>query len=577
MTEALPLAELALRFESIGAQCEFGIVQRCFGSEPLGLFRFTASSIDSLTSLLDSSFAGFLTAEDLGLEIREQEYTIFSRRFADVFAHTHIKVEAQDAATVAARETKKAAYLKSRFQLDWQAAARIYVHYGSRDEAAILRLHAALRRRSDCVLFWVVVAEHAADRGRVEVRGAGLLKGYLGHPGGFDEGSPRLDLPAWARICRSAEAIGRGLPEAPPFSAEIIPARFAVAPTRWGTVAGGDTMGRCRILYDSTYCVPAAEVTVTAHLARKSVVAVSVWIRLSRAFRGETIVLTPHHADPLNYHIADMTLLDTWQQVWAVMKLSEQREEMRLTLDVEASRSSDFVFSGWLLQAGGVPDESLRPDERIPLPEADATIVTPPGPSAGPGSIMRWIALLMRSLAGRLDPLASLPASSDDDTAFDFLRLANTLIEISRYDEADAVLVAAKSLYPWRAELFTHYALCAQRRRNVAQAAARWNDVVTSFPQYALSHYRLAAALRELGETERALGIIERALPAHGDDVGMVAEAARVYATLHRWPEALAQWDRALAMANPTSEWRDARAHAVRMAAVDLSAPAGHP
>lgn len=38
-TDMLP-SELVARFESLGDNCEFGLVQRHFGAEPVGVFRF---------------------------------------------------------------------------------------------------------------------------------------------------------------------------------------------------------------------------------------------------------------------------------------------------------------------------------------------------------------------------------------------------------------------------------------------------------------------------------------------------------------------------------------------------------
>ena len=40
-----PLNEMLLEFESLGDNCEFGLVQRHFGAEPISLLRFAGFEI----------------------------------------------------------------------------------------------------------------------------------------------------------------------------------------------------------------------------------------------------------------------------------------------------------------------------------------------------------------------------------------------------------------------------------------------------------------------------------------------------------------------------------------------------
>lgn len=165
---AAAIAALMMDFESIGPACEFGVVQRCRGAEPLSLLRFSSSSIANLTQLLQNELAGFMTAYDIEIVQDHSEYMIFSRHYDDFLAHTNTPIAGNDPAKVLAREVTKFGYLKRRFEADWTEAARVYVHCGCADEAAILRLHDALRRRSDRTLLWVTRAHRPEDRGRVE-------------------------------------------------------------------------------------------------------------------------------------------------------------------------------------------------------------------------------------------------------------------------------------------------------------------------------------------------------------------------------------------------------------------------
>src|ERR1700761_1738697 len=53
--------DVALRFESLGGTghgCEFGLFQRHFGAEPLGLLRWADTPVDLLIKALESRFEG---------------------------------------------------------------------------------------------------------------------------------------------------------------------------------------------------------------------------------------------------------------------------------------------------------------------------------------------------------------------------------------------------------------------------------------------------------------------------------------------------------------------------------------
>src|SRR5216683_6255225 len=56
----LSARELMYRFASLGDNCEFGLVQRRCGAEPLGLFRFATIGPESLVQLLEAGLDDLL-------------------------------------------------------------------------------------------------------------------------------------------------------------------------------------------------------------------------------------------------------------------------------------------------------------------------------------------------------------------------------------------------------------------------------------------------------------------------------------------------------------------------------------
>ena len=55
---ATALPDLFLQFESMGHNCEFGLVQRHFGAEPLGLLRWNAISVEDVILGIEQQFEG---------------------------------------------------------------------------------------------------------------------------------------------------------------------------------------------------------------------------------------------------------------------------------------------------------------------------------------------------------------------------------------------------------------------------------------------------------------------------------------------------------------------------------------
>ena len=66
---------LAEQFDSLGHNCEFGMFQRQFEAEPLGLLRFAALTVDNLVLGLDDAFA------ELGADIEIERFALGDGRF----------------------------------------------------------------------------------------------------------------------------------------------------------------------------------------------------------------------------------------------------------------------------------------------------------------------------------------------------------------------------------------------------------------------------------------------------------------------------------------------------------------
>lgn len=146
---ALGLPELALQFESLGVNCEFGAVQRRFGAEPLGLLRFTGIRLHALLRGLDLGFPG---AEDPALmhlyadDTTNDEYLLHNTRWG-MDTHTHrMRGEITEEALLR-EQSRKIAYYRRKLFAELETGEKICV-FQRRDkmgERQMLPLLATLR------------------------------------------------------------------------------------------------------------------------------------------------------------------------------------------------------------------------------------------------------------------------------------------------------------------------------------------------------------------------------------------------------------------------------------------------
>ena len=201
--------DLMLEFESLGENCEFGLVQRRCGAEPLGLLRFSSTPLPSLVAALDNNFANLGQAENLEVEVSAngREYMVREKKYHLLY-HPWVLTGEATAEEVHQREVKRLPYLTRKLVEDLNEARKIFIYRGMSPlpEADLRRLLAALRRYGPNALLWVELHDAAHQAGTVEEIGEGLLKGYIDRfaPG---ENAHDLSLPVWIAICQNAHRL----------------------------------------------------------------------------------------------------------------------------------------------------------------------------------------------------------------------------------------------------------------------------------------------------------------------------------------------------------------------------------
>ena len=199
----LPVQTLSERFESLGQGCQFGLVQRLCGAEPLGLLRFVDTVTSKLVDGLMTGFVGIDDVERLELELTADAQPRFRWRQKDfgLTYDTRLVAAESDPVLVRRRQAQRLGVLQRKFAEDLASAEKIFVLTRgdclTRSEA--FAVYCALRLHGPATLLWAVFGD-PAETGRVDRLEPGFLRAQLGHVDEHAYGS----LNAWLSLMANA-------------------------------------------------------------------------------------------------------------------------------------------------------------------------------------------------------------------------------------------------------------------------------------------------------------------------------------------------------------------------------------
>jgi hypothetical protein len=211
--------EMILEFESLGGTllgCEFGLVQRALGAEPLGLLRWSDMSSDDIINALDAEFDGVGRPENTELLVPEKdgraEYTTRDRRF-NMRMHTFVARDDAPAERLFTQLCRRLQYLKDKLIADLKSGTKIFVFKitaRNLSDEELGRLRAAMRRYGNNTLLYVRYADVDNPSGTVKLVEPGLMIGYIDRfamgKNGETYGSATV---AWTAICETAYQLWR--------------------------------------------------------------------------------------------------------------------------------------------------------------------------------------------------------------------------------------------------------------------------------------------------------------------------------------------------------------------------------
>jgi len=202
-------AELLSRFESLGDNCEFGLVQRCLGIEPLSLLRFSGQPLDLLVKAIDDGFHQLENPANVEVDgsTTSGEYSLYIRPYG-IHYHTFIKTHEMDADALRQKQMSRIKLLRRLLLEGISEAAKIYV-FKRNDNLSfseMLPLFASLNRRGPATLLFARPADDRHPPGAVELLLPGLICGYVSSFGNYQDAKP-VAVSDWVNICREALAL----------------------------------------------------------------------------------------------------------------------------------------------------------------------------------------------------------------------------------------------------------------------------------------------------------------------------------------------------------------------------------
>lgn len=204
----ISLSNLVGRFEGLGDNCEFGIVQRHFGAEPLGLLRW--AGVDDITLLLtalNARFEGFGETDTLEHRILPgwDKYVAIDRKYG-LYFHTDF-CPTNDPVTLrlmAEKEVARFRFLRAKLIADLIDGEKIFVYRQKEalSDEWLNELSGTLSKYGERTKLLYVQEIANGRSGEVDKINDRLYRGYIDHLSAEDP--PRVNFAAWINLLASA-------------------------------------------------------------------------------------------------------------------------------------------------------------------------------------------------------------------------------------------------------------------------------------------------------------------------------------------------------------------------------------
>ena len=264
-----PIRDLMQGFESLGDNCEFGLVQQQAGVTSTGLLRFNGFfappefRLEKLVAALQRKFDGLGAPGTISVlpegEPGQRELIVRETAYGMLY-HSGVREGQIDPETQIERAAKILGYLRERLLENLATGQKIWVWKSQckTPREDIQPLLETLRQMGPNILLWVAEADDDHAAGSVEPLEADLIRGYVDHFAPYGSVA-NIHSTSWFEVCWRADECcrpNRSAPEPeaddepqrppPPLTAMEILARNP-APTSVAPAVKPQTVARSRI------------------------------------------------------------------------------------------------------------------------------------------------------------------------------------------------------------------------------------------------------------------------------------------------------------------------------------------
>jgi hypothetical protein len=202
--------KLLYNFESIGKDCSLGSMQRAFGAEPIGLWRFSGIGIDHVMAALESRLHGIGSPEFTEIVVgTDQEYFTRDTRY-HMNSHTSVFEGNVDLDDFYKKQCRKIGFLARNMIEKLEAGEKILVIHSIPETIPndkLRLLYQTIREIGPSSLLYLQLPNNGQEPGTVTVGDDGILFGYVLQIQG-QMMRPEAEVRAgWIRALRNAHEI----------------------------------------------------------------------------------------------------------------------------------------------------------------------------------------------------------------------------------------------------------------------------------------------------------------------------------------------------------------------------------
>jgi len=350
-------------FESLGENCDLGVVQRAVGLEPFGLFRFAACDAACLAALVRARFQPLCESEDLWLDVvgPQREFWVKSRHFS-FESHTNRFADRDSAQVTHAGEVEKFRYLKASLLRELSRGRKLFVFRGNSDLATLRGIASELKTYGPNHLLWIALANPSHPAATVERDSEDLLLGFISRFGTYDD-APILPVEEWVSVCAQAYRLWRH--EEPPkvHVDNLIAQAMSADACRWlsGSNAvtrklkeparAGGVVFEHRLVSDERTCAYRVQLPIAAG----GNYTFSAWLKVPEHFRAAQVGVMLGGNPHTTIWMADPKTHTRWQRTWVYSKLPDDARSISCDLVMAGQPGEVFHSASWCLERGTRP------------------------------------------------------------------------------------------------------------------------------------------------------------------------------------------------------------------------------